>query len=94
MNQMKEQQEVVKEKLAQLRIEESSSDGIVKMVLNGEHEMLDLKIDWDQAIDNDMVEDLLIATFNAANVKVTAAIADVTKNSLSGILPPGLSDMI
>ncbi|MCL4137965.1 UNVERIFIED_CONTAM: hypothetical protein GTU68_059878 [Idotea baltica] len=94
MNQMQEQQQVVQEKLKELRIQETSADGIVSVTFNGEHEVLDLKVDWGRVEDHDMVEDLLIAVMNSANTKIAAATADITKNSLSGILPPGLSNLI
>jgi len=79
------------EQLGQEEVEAESGGGLVKVVMNGKHEVKRVSID-DSLVgdDKEMLEDLVAAAMNAAVQKV----ADKTKDSMSGVtsgmgLPPG-----
>ncbi len=79
------------EKLAQEEVEAESGGGMVKVVMNGQHEVKRVSIDDSlMGDDKEMLEDLVAAAMNAAVQKVAAK----TKDSMSGLtsgmgLPPG-----
>ena len=79
------------EKLAQEEVEAESGGGMVKVVMNGQHEVKRISIDDSlMGDDKEMLEDLVAAAMNAAVQKVAA----MTKDSMSGLtsgmgLPPG-----
>jgi nucleoid-associated protein EbfC len=79
------------EKLAQEEVEAESGGGMVKVVMNGQHEVKRVSIDDSlMGDDKEMLEDLVAAAMNAAVQKVAA----MTKDSMSGLtsgmgLPPG-----
>jgi hypothetical protein len=71
-NQMKDKLAQSQEEAAKLRITGEAGGGMVRVVLNGKHEALEVSID-DKAFaggDKAMVEDLLRAAFNQAATKV------------------------
>ncbi|MBJ79759.1 MAG: YbaB/EbfC family nucleoid-associated protein [Myxococcales bacterium] len=70
--QMQDEMSKAKEQQVDLRITGESGGGLVKVVLNGLHEVLELKIDPSLAKDDDltMLEDLIRAAMNQANVKL------------------------
>ncbi len=79
------------EELAQEEVEAESGGGMVKVVMNGQHEVKRVSIDDSlMGDDKEMLEDLVAAAMNAAVQKVAAK----TKDSMSGLtsgmgLPPG-----
>ena len=88
---MQEQMLKQQEELAQQEISGESGGGLVKVVMNGKHEVRRVTID-DSLLedDKDMLEDLLAAAVNDAVHKV----AEKTQESMAGLtsglgLPPG-----
>jgi nucleoid-associated protein EbfC len=81
--------EEMQEKLKDERAEGTAGNGLVNISLNGEHEMIDIKIK-PECVDPDDVEgleDLIRAAYNDASKKLE-------KNSSSGLgLPGGFSGL-
>ncbi len=88
---MQADMEKAQEKLAQEEVEAESGGGMVKVVMNGQHEVKRVTIDDSlMGDDKEMLEDLVAAAMNAAVQKIAAK----TKDSMSGLasgmgLPPG-----
>jgi DNA-binding YbaB/EbfC family protein len=79
-------------RLAEKTVEATSGGGMVKIVMNGRHEVVSLKIDPEvvNPSDIEMLEDLAIAAFNEARTRVDDMIRN-EMSSLTGGLPiPGL----
>ena len=96
--QARQMQEQVQTKLSQTVVEASSGGGAVTVTMNGQKQVLKLKIDAaavtslsSSPSDVEMLEDLVVAAFNEAGRRAD----DAMKSSLSGMLgglnlPPGL----
>jgi len=88
---MQEDLQKAQEQLAQEEVTGESGGGMVKITMNGRHEVRQVVID-DSLVgdDREMLEDLVAAAMNDAVHKV----ADRTRESMSGLtsgipLPPG-----
>jgi len=69
---MQQRMEKMKEEVAGEEISHSSGGGMVTATINGNHELVDLKID-PEVIDpeeKEMLEDMIIAAINGANEKI------------------------
>ena len=91
---MQEDMQKAQEEIATMEIEGQSGGGLVKVVMNGAHELRKVTID-DSLVgeggDKEMLEDLLAAAVNDASHRL----ADASKDRLSGLasgmeLPPGM----
>ena len=91
---MQEDMQKAQEEIATMEIEGQSGGGLVKVVMNGAHELRKVTID-DSLVgeggDKEMLEDLLAAAVNDASHRL----ADASKDHLSGLasgmeLPPGM----
>jgi len=89
---MQEDMQRAQEEIANMEIEGQSGGGLVKVVMNGQHELRKVSID-DSLVgdDKDMLEDLVAAAVNDASHKL----AEASKSKLSGLtngmeLPPGM----
>lgn len=97
MEKVKEVQEKMKaaqENLANVTATGESGAGMVKAVVNGKKQVVDLEIDADllKPEDKEMAQDLIIAAVNKALEAVDAQVKEEMKKSTSGVLPdiPGL----
>ncbi len=90
---MQEKMEEAKAQVADLVAEGSSGGGLVRLTLSGEGHMQSLKID-PALIDKteiEILEDLIIAAFHDAKVKMDLKQQDTMKNAMGDIqLPPGM----
>ncbi len=90
---MQEKMETAKAQVADLVAEGSSGGGLVRLTLSGEGHMQSLTID-PVLVDKDEVEileDLIIAAFHDAKVKMDQKQQDTMKNAMGDIqLPPGM----
>jgi hypothetical protein len=79
------------EEIARLEVTGESGGGLVKVTMNGRHEVR--RVEIDQALmsdDREMLEDLIAAAFNDAAQRVTQATQDRMAGLTSGLsLPPG-----
>lgn len=89
---MQEDMQKAQEEIANMEIEGQSGGGLVKVVMNGQHELRRVSID-DSLVgdDKDMLEDLVAAAVNDASQRLAAA----SKEKLGGLtagmeLPPGM----
>ena len=80
------------EELAAREVEASAGGGMVKLVINGRHEIVSLKID-PEAVDPDdveMLEDLIVAAFREAEEKISRNSEDEMGKLTGGMNIPGL----
>jgi len=86
---IKESQEELSNKV----IEASSGGGMVKVSLNGNQELLSLKIDKEVVNPDDveMLEDLIVAAIEEARQKVKEMIESEMSDLTGGIKIPGLN---
>lgn len=90
---MQEKMETAKSQVADLVAEGSSGGGLVRLTLSGEGHMQSLKIDPVLIDKNEVeiLEDLIIAAFHDAKVKMDQKQQDTMKNAMGDIeLPPGM----
>jgi DNA-binding YbaB/EbfC family protein len=90
--QMQQKMMKMQEELAQRTIEASVGGGMVTVTVNGQHEVLRIKID-PQAVDpNDveMLEDLILAGVNEAMRKAQEMIKEEMSKLTGGMRIPGL----
>jgi hypothetical protein len=99
MKMMKQAQEIqgrvqqMQEELAALLMDGQSGGGLVKVTLNGKMEARAVKLDPGllKPEDAEMLEDLILAAFQDAKVKVEAAVQEKMREVTGGLpLPPGL----
>jgi DNA-binding YbaB/EbfC family protein len=87
--QAQQMQEQMQRKLAQTVVEATSGGGVVTVKMNGEKQVLSLKIDPSavaglgaNTADVEMLEDLVVAALNEAGRRVD----DLAKSSITGML--------
>ncbi len=74
------------EDLTKLSVEGEAGGGLVKVVLNGQHQAKSIHIDDSLLNDKEMLEDLITAAINSANQKIN----EQSQDSLAGLnLPAG-----
>jgi len=76
-----------------MEVDGASGGGMLKVRLNGKFELKSIKIDKALVDPNDVevLEDLIVAAFNDAKVKVEAAMAEEMAKVTGGLnLPPGI----
>ena len=90
--QMKETMKKAQAELATLEVTGEAGGGMVKVVLNGQHEAKRVMIDPRlMTEDKDMLEDLLVAAWNDAVRKIAASTQEKYSGLMSGMnLPPGM----
>jgi hypothetical protein len=80
------------EELAELEVTGEAGGGLVKIVMNGRHEVRRVSIDPEVADDREMVEDLVAAAMNDG----VKRIQETTKERMAGLtgglpMPPGFN---
>ncbi len=99
LNMMKQAQElqgkikVMQEELAALTLEGKSGGGMVVVQLSGKGEMQSLRIDPSllKADEVEILEDLIVAAYQDARIKVDAASSERMQVATAGLpIPPGL----
>jgi len=88
----KEMQERIQRELSELRIEGSSGGGMVVAILDGQKNLLSLKLDPEvvDKDDVDMLQDLILAACRDAAAKVDAELARKLGGLGAGLKIPGL----
>lgn len=90
--QMQSKMEEMQEKLAVAEYTGEAGGGMVTVTLNGKGAMNGIKIDPNlmQPDDHEVLEDLVMAAFNDARTKVSAAMEEQMSDLTGGLpLPPG-----
>ena len=91
MRQAQQMQEKLQQEIQQIRVEASAGGGMVTVQMDGQKNLLSVKIDPEVAGDVEMLQDMVVAACNEAVKKVD----DETKQKMSGLLgglglPPGM----
>jgi hypothetical protein len=98
-NMMKQAQQMqakmaeMQERLGELEVEGHAGGGLVAVALNGKGEARKVKIDKTlcDPEETEVLEDLLVAAFNDAKVKVEAQVQEETSKVMGDLkLPPGM----
>ena len=91
MRQAQQMQEKLQQEIAQLRVEATAGGGMVTVHMDGQKNLLSIKIDPEVAGDVEMLQDLIVAASNEAVKKVDDAIKGKMGGMLGGLgLPPGM----
>jgi len=95
LGQMREMQELLQQKLAQLRVEASAGGGMVTVKMNGHKQLLEVKLDPEVASsgDRELLQDLVLAAVNEAGRMVDAELQQQVMSlagPLAGLKLPGM----
>ena len=91
--QMQAKMAEMQDRLSEVELPGQSGGGLVQVTLNGRGEMKKVKIDKSllNPEEGEVLEDLLVAAYSDAKIKVEAHISDETQKVVGGLkLPPGL----
>ena len=91
MAQAQKMQQKLQEEIAQIRVEATAGGGMVTVKMDGQKNVIAVKIDPEVAGDVEMLQDLVMAACNEATKKVEEASQKIMGGMLGGMgLPPGL----
>ena len=91
MAQAQKMQQKLQEEIAQIRVEASAGGGMVTVKMDGQKNVVGVKIDPEVAGDVEMLQDLVMAACNEAVKKVEEESQKKMSGMLGGLgLPPGL----
>jgi DNA-binding YbaB/EbfC family protein len=92
MKQAQQMQDRLKKQMADLRLEATSGGGMVTVVVNGEKQLLQLRIDPEVVSKDDveMLQDLIVAAVNDAHRKVEEEMQRLLGGMMGGMKIPGL----
>jgi len=93
LKQAKEMQEKMKREMAEMRAEGSSGGGMVEITMDGNKNIISLKIDPEvvNKEDVEMLQDLISAAFNDASGQVDEELKEKMGTMGAGLKIPGLS---
>ena len=97
-NQLRDKLSNAQGEAAKLRVDGEAGGGLVRVVMNGRHEIVELKIDPKVQGDLKLLEDLVRAAVNQATVKVASGLTErmgglakdfgIDLSALEGLTPP------
>ncbi len=91
MQQAAKMQEKMQEEIAQIKVEATAGGGMVTVQMDGQKNMVSVKIDPEVAGDVEMLQDMIVAASNEATKKVDEQIKSKMGGMLGGMgLPPGM----
>jgi len=91
MRQAQQMQEKLQQEIAQVKVEATAGGGMVTVKMDGQKNLLAVKIDPEVAGDVEMLQDMIVAAANEAVKKVDEEVQRKTRGLLGGMgLPPGL----
>ena len=91
MRQAQQMQEKLQAEIAQIRVEASAGGGMVTVQMDGQKNLLAVKIEPEVTSDVEMLQDMIVAAANEAVKKVDGEIQQKMGGMLGGMgLPPGL----
>ena len=92
MQQAKQMQEQMQQRMAETRVEATAGGGMVTVVVNGAKQVLSIKIDPEVVSKDDveMLQDLIVAALNDASRRVDEQLGQSMKGMLGGLGLPGL----
>ncbi len=92
MGQVKKMQEQLQRQMEELRVEASAGGGIVQAKMNGQKQLLEVKIDPEalKEADAEMLQDLIVAAVNECARKVDEELQSKVGGMAGGLNIPGL----
>jgi DNA-binding YbaB/EbfC family protein len=91
MKQAQQMQQKLQEEIAAIRVEASAGGGMVTVKMDGQKNLLNVKIDPEVAGDIEMLQDMIVAACSEATKKVDEQTSSKMGGMLGGLgLPPGL----
>jgi nucleoid-associated protein EbfC len=92
MSQAKQQYEVLQKKMQETIVEGSAGGGTVTVKMDGQKQVLSIKIDPEavKAGDLEMLQDLITAAINGAGKKIDDSMQSVMGGMLGGMGIPGI----
>ena len=91
MQQAQKMQERLQEEIAQIKVEASAGGGMISVTMDGQKNLLSVKIDPEVAGDVEMLQDMVLAAHSEALKKVEDEIKQKMGGMLGGLgLPPGM----
>ncbi len=91
MRQAQQMQEKLQQEIAQIRVEATAGGGMITVQMDGQKNLLSVKIDPEVAGDVEMLQDMVVAAVGEAVKKVDEHIKQKMGGMLGGMgLPPGL----
>ena len=92
MKQLQQAQERMQAEIAALVVEASAGGGVVKVEMDGQKQLVSLKIDPEVVSKDelDMLQDLVLAAVNEAGRKVDEAVKEKVSGLTGGLKIPGL----
>ena len=91
MRQAKQMQEKMQQDIALIRVTATAGGGMVTVAMDGQKNLLSVKIDPEVAGDVEMLQDMMLAACGEAVKQVEAQIQQKMGGMLGGMgLPPGL----
>ena len=91
MRQAQQMQEKLQQEIAQIKVEATAGGGMIAVQMDGQKNLLSVKIDPEVAGDVEMLQDMILAAHSEAMKKVEEEIKQKMGGMLGGMgLPPGL----
>jgi hypothetical protein len=92
VRQAQEMQEQMQEEMAEMRVEGSSGGGMVTVVLDGQKNLVSVRLDPEvvNKDDVDMLQDLILAAVHDAGAKVNETLSQKLGSLGAGLKIPGL----
>ena len=91
MRQAQQAQEKMQQKIALIRVEATAGGGMVTVNMDGQKNLLSVKIDPEVAGDVEMLQDMILAAVSEAHKQVEDQIKQKMGGMLGGMgLPPGM----
>jgi len=91
MKQAQQMQQRMQEQIAAIRVEATAGGGMVEVKMDGQKNLLGVKINPEVAGDVEMLQDLVLAACNEAVKKVDSESQKIMGALMGGLgLPPGL----
>ncbi|MFY9725825.1 MAG: YbaB/EbfC family nucleoid-associated protein [Bryobacteraceae bacterium] len=91
MQQAQKMQERLQQEIAQIKVEASAGGGMISVTMDGQKNLLSVKIDPEVAGDVEMLQDMVLAAHSEALKKVEDEIKQKMGGMLGGLgLPPGM----
>ena len=93
MKQAQQMQERLQKQMTEMRVDASAGGGMVTVTVNGNKQLLQLKIDPEVVSKEDveMLQDLVVAAVADAQRKVDELLANQMQGMMGGLRIPGLS---
>ena len=92
MQQAQQMQDRMKKQMAAMKVEATAGGGVVSVTMNGQKQLLALKIDPEAVSKEDveMLQDMIVAAVNDGQRKVDEALQQQMSGMMGGMKIPGL----